>query len=91
MGRRPARPNGSFNFGSAPTSIPGDSSGNSGHGFASFLLGRQIVGLGNAARRDAECTILRRFFQDDWRISSKLTLNLGFDTSIRLRLVAAQF
>jgi hypothetical protein len=72
------RPNGSFNFGSGATSIPGDSSGNSGNGFAAFLLGlADSWGLETPRAVIQKYKYYGGFFQDDWRISSRLTVNLG--------------
>ncbi|MSV30376.1 MAG: hypothetical protein EXQ52_16785 [Bryobacterales bacterium] len=72
------RPNGNFNFGAGTTSVPGDSSGNSGHGFASFLLGQADTwGLETPRAVIQKYKYYGGFFQDDWRINNKLTLNLG--------------
>jgi hypothetical protein len=51
---------------------------NLGHGMASFLLGFPAGGsvANNAATAD-QTTYHGFFIQDDWRVSSKLTLNLG--------------
>jgi hypothetical protein len=73
------RPNGSFDFNLAATSIPGDTSGNTGNGFASFLLG-QAYQWGIETPRAVIQTYYYYggYFQDDWRVNRKLTLNLGF-------------
>ena len=72
------RPNGSFGFSTAATSIPGDSSGNTGNGFASFLLGQADAwGLETPRAVIQKYKYYGGFFQDDWRVSSKLTINLG--------------
>lgn len=51
---------------------------NLGHGLASFLLGLPSSGsvANNAATAD-QTTYKGFFLHDDWRVSSKLTLNLG--------------
>lgn len=52
---------------------------NLGHGLASFLIGLPASGsvANNAATAD-QTTYKGFFFHDDWRVSSRLTLNLGF-------------
>jgi hypothetical protein len=72
------RPNGSFSFNTTPTSIPGDGTGNTGIGFASFLLG-QANNWGLETPRAVIQTYYYYggYFQDDWKINRKLTLNLG--------------
>ncbi len=72
------RPNGSFDFNITPTSIPGDGSGNTGSGFASFLLGQAYQwGLETPRGVIQKYFYYGGYFQDDWRVSAKLTLNLG--------------
>ena len=61
------------------TAKPGDNSGNSGSSFASFMLG--AVDNGNFTVPNA--TLMRWpyhafFVQDDWKITPRLTANLGF-------------
>ncbi|HWB98863.1 MAG TPA: hypothetical protein VG672_19275, partial [Bryobacteraceae bacterium] len=52
---------------------------NSGNAFASFLLGVPINGsLDTTPRMMLFQRYNAGYFQDDWRISSRLTLNLGF-------------
>lgn len=72
--------NGRYIFNRAQTAVPNSASG-SGHEFASLLLG---------AVDEADSTVLpillneiryryfATYFQDNWRVSKKLTLNLGF-------------
>ncbi len=72
------RPNGSLDFNVSPTSIPGDGSGNTGNGFASFLLGQAYQwGLETPRNVIQRYKYYGGFFQDDWRVNNKLTLNLG--------------
>ena len=79
MNSRPTA-GGGFNFAARGTAIPNESFSGSqtGYAFASFLLGivdsaslSDPAGLGG--RRD----YLALFIQDDWRVSSRLTLNIG--------------
>ena len=72
------RPNGSFDFNITPSSIPGDGTGNTGSGFASFLLGQAYQwGLETPRAVIQKYFYYGGFFQDGWRVNSKLTLNLG--------------
>ena len=72
------RANGSFGFSQQATSIPLDNSQNTGNAFASFLLG-------SASSWGLETPRLVRqiykyyggYIQDDWKITRKLTLNIG--------------
>jgi hypothetical protein len=70
---------GQFVFTGAFTAERGSPAGASGDPFADFLLGfpqftNRNVGSAQAYLRR---NILTGYFQDDWRISSRLTLNLG--------------
>ncbi|HEV2381889.1 MAG TPA: TonB-dependent receptor [Terriglobia bacterium] len=74
----PGAESGSFSFNSKETSLAGFSS-TTGHPFASWLLG-----AADAANRSVYTTepgyragVLAVFVQDDWRATSKLTLNIG--------------
>ncbi len=72
------RPNGSFDFNTSATSIPGDTTGNTGSGFASFLLGQAYQwGLETPRGVIQKYQYYGGFFQDDWRVNKRLTLNLG--------------
>ena len=70
--------NGAFGFSQLATSIPRDQSRNTGSAFASFLLGR----ISNA-RMETPRNVVQiwryygGYFQDDWKVTPKLTLNLG--------------
>lgn len=69
---------GDFNFQPIQTELPGFSS-QTGHSFASFLLGA----VNNTTRGIAPASFGYRvaqpgfYFMDDWKVSRKLTLNLG--------------
>ncbi len=72
------RPNGNFGFSYLATAIPGDQSQNTGNGFASFLLGYvDSSGLETPRAEVFTWKYISSFFQDDWKVSNKLTLNLG--------------
>jgi hypothetical protein len=72
------RPNGSASFTPLATAIPGDQSRNSGNAFASFLLGYpDTVGFETPRQVDQFWRYMGGFFQDDWRVTTRLTLNLG--------------
>ncbi len=87
------RQHGSFNFSSAETSLPDSPNrGRTGNGFASFLLG--AVDSSTVAYITTvpgyRFTYTGLFIQDDFRISQKLTLNLGlrYEVPVPLREVA---
>ncbi|HEY1902162.1 MAG TPA: TonB-dependent receptor [Terracidiphilus sp.] len=68
---------GAFNFSSGQTSISSDP--NSGFGYASFYLGAASSGI--IALPEVvgwRVKYYAGFVQDDWKVSSKLTANLGF-------------
>jgi hypothetical protein len=71
---------GAFNFDQGFTRGPNPqvAAVNLGHGLASFLLGLPSGGsvANNAATAD-QTNYKGFFFHDDWRVSNKLTLNLG--------------
>jgi hypothetical protein len=65
-------------FSNLSTSVPGATNNTSGSSFASFLLGEAIFGRTETIRSVPQ--LYRYFgfyFQDDWRLSRRLTVNLG--------------
>ena len=72
------RPNGGFGFSNQATSMPGDTSQNSGNAFASFLLGYASSG-GLETPRDVRqiWNYMGGYVQDDWRVRPNLTINVG--------------
>jgi hypothetical protein len=81
----PGPASGSFSFASTETALPGFTD-STGHPFASFILGgadkasKSIYGT-EPGYRAGELSI---FAQDDWRATSKLTLNIGLRWQIPL-------
>ncbi len=60
------------------TSVPGATSATSGSSFASFLLGEAIFGRTETIRSVPQLYRYYGFyFQDDWRLNRRLTVNLG--------------
>ena len=73
----PTNTSGNFNFGSGPTSISSDS--NSGFGYASFFLGAASGGeIALPEELGWRVKYYAGFVQDNWKINSRLTANLGF-------------
>src|SRR5262245_29525995 len=65
-------------FSNLTTSVPGATSSTSGSSFASFLLGEAIFGRTETDRRVPQLYRYYGFyFQDDLRLSRRLTVNLG--------------
>jgi hypothetical protein len=74
-----ATTNGTYIFARNETANPA-ATGTSGNSFASFLLG--LPDSATAAATPVQDTVIRYqyysgYFQDNWRVTSKLTLNLG--------------
>ena len=68
---------GEFNFAPGPTSTPADNT--SGFGFASFYLGAASnADIYLPEILDWRVKYYTGFVQDDWKVSPKLTANLGF-------------
>ena len=69
---------GSFGFSRLTTSLPLDQSGRTGNGFASMLLGEVATGNVTTERYVSDqWKYLAGYAQDDWRVTSKLTINYG--------------
>src|ERR1700730_1174546 len=74
---QPAAPRGSLNFGSIFTDNPA-ALGSGGSGFASFLAGLSNAGsINNLHNIDYHRPVFAFYAQDDWKVTPKLTLNLG--------------
>jgi hypothetical protein len=74
---QPPSPTGSFTFSSLFTDLPGTA--NTGTPFASFLLG-QVQQFSIDLQQDAirnRAHFQEYFIQDDWRLSSRITINAG--------------
>ncbi len=70
---------GTAGFSFQGTSVPGATSLTSGSSFASFLLGDAASGATETNRFVAQLYRYHGFyFQDDWRVSRRLTVNYGF-------------
>ncbi len=70
-------PRGAFNWGASSTANPGVRS--SGYGFASFLLGAptEVDGAFGIAFEQLRATSQAYYFDDTWRVTSKLTVSMG--------------
>jgi hypothetical protein len=84
-----ARSAGTFNFSAGFTQGPNPSQASStaGNGLASMLLGTGTTGnvlIRNWKNVAAQSPYHGLYFQDDWRLTSKLTLNLGIRYEVDL-------
>jgi Carboxypeptidase regulatory-like domain len=69
---------GNFTFGTNWTQLPNAASANTGNGIASLLLGTGTGDVIQEYKDDAsQSYYFAEYFQDDWRVNHKLTLNLG--------------
>jgi len=75
----PNAPSGNYTFAAGSTGGPDpDAVGRTGSALASFLLGTPSAGsLGLTPRLAFQTTYAALYLQDDWRVSSRLTFNLG--------------
>ena len=77
---RPEYPSGQYTYGAGFTQGPNPSaaSGTAGYGVATFLLGAPSGGqISGDPTFDAGQTYWGTYVQDDWKVTSKLTVNLG--------------
>jgi Carboxypeptidase regulatory-like domain len=75
---QPSSPEPSFSFNSSFTSGPNALTGTGGNAVASFLLGYPVSGsVDNTPAISISYRYFGSYVQDDYRVSSKLTLNLG--------------
>lgn len=73
---QPQEPRGEYDFNNRGTSQPGN--GNSGYGVADFLLDQvKWAQLSNAVVDRDQRANFSTYAQDDWRLRSNLTVNLG--------------
>jgi Carboxypeptidase regulatory-like domain/TonB dependent receptor len=75
---QPAAPRGTLDFSATLTDNPGSPAGTGGSGFASFMAGLADGGsINNLHNVDYFRQTYSFYVQDDWKASTRLTLNLG--------------
>jgi outer membrane receptor protein involved in Fe transport len=89
---QPGAPQGSFAFRTAQTALPSALQARTGNAFASFLFG--LVNISGIAQRDYTLRVrpytLAGYVQDDWKVSRRLTLNLGLRYDFNSRIVESE-
>ena len=77
-------PRSSFTFSRLETAVPADNTGNSGNAFASLMLGAvQNANFSTTSNTDLRWSTYAMYAQDDWKITPRLTTNIG----LRVELV----
>src|SRR4029453_13557066 len=72
-------PGGRLTFSSPPTALDGTNPGSTGDPFASFLIGQPTGGTYQSSSVSYGRSGYQAYFgEDSWRVSGRLTLNLGF-------------
>lgn len=86
---QPGAPNGSFAFRTSQTALPGTFEARTGNAIASFLFGQ--AQSFSYSQQDYKLLVrpstISGYIQDDWKVSRRLTLNLGlrYDLNTRIR------
>ena len=76
---------GVFTFNRLSTAVPGNNTGTSGNAFASFLLGEVYSGNFTIPNTQLLRIPYHAFFaQDDWKVTPKLTVNVGLRYEINV-------
>ncbi len=76
-------PRSSFTFSRLETAVPGDNTGNSGNSYASLMLGAvQTANFSTPSNTDLRWSTFAMYAQDDWKITPKLTANVGLRVEV---------